>query len=302
MSRRLIALALAGVLACASAPAAASADDSAAALEVTHYKITSRYSTSSEGHGSSGSSNGRSAYREEVRADVAGCRTRIFDLIDDPERKRPLVEWQMPIVLRECPGATPVLANRDDMLARRDAFLAAIKVTTEACGRYYFTWSVFQIECDPDAAVEGILKSDLSLIPLEDGADYRLPDTGTGVTLVLASDTPPGQRVFTGTAAIDPAYLRDSAADTIMVVAEVSGKTVTREEALAQIASHQFSGKSTITVVEEAAADRITTTITGVVREVDAEGEVATRQGEVVTIRQRVEAASGSDPSQFSDD
>jgi hypothetical protein len=281
---------------------AAAADDRGTAPEVTHYEITTRYSTSSEGQGSSGSSSGKSAYREAVRTGADGCRTRSFDLVDDPERKRPLAEWQMPIVLRECPGAAPVLANRDEMLVRRDAFLAAIEVTTEACGRYYFTWNVFQIECDPDAAAQRTLKGNLSLIPLEDGAEYNLPDTGTRVTLALAPDAPPGQRIFTGTATIDPEYLRDSAAKTIMVVAEINGKTVTREEALAQIARHQFSGESAITVFEEAAAGRITTTLTGEVREVDAEGEVETRRGEVVTIRQKVEAAPGSDPSQSSED
>lgn len=300
-ARRTLLASLLG-LASACAPAAASADDSAAAPEVRHYDTTSSYSTTSEGQGSSGSSSGKSGYREEVRTEADGCRNRSFDLVDDPERKRPLVEWQMPVVLRECPGAAPVLANRDEMLARRDAFLAAIKVTTEACGRYYFTWNVFQIECDPDAAVEQTLKGDLSLIPLEDGAEYNLPDTGTRVTLALMPDAPPGQRVFTGAAAIDPAYLRDSAAKAIMVVAEVSGKTVTREEALAQIAAYQYSGESAITVVEEAAADRITSTSTWEDRDVDAEGEVETRRGEVVTIRQRVEAASGSDPSQSSED
>lgn len=288
-------------LACAATPVAAAANDSATAPEVTHYEITTRYSTSSEGQDSSGSTSGKSAYRETVRTEADGCRTRSFDLVDDPARKRPLVDWQMPIVLRECPGAVPVLANRDEMLARRDAFLAAIKVTTEACGRYYFTWNVFQIECDPDAAVQETLRGDLSLIPLEDGAEYNLPDTGTRVTLALAPDAPAGQRIFTGTAAIDPEYLRGSAAKTIMVVAEISGQTVTREDALAQIARHQFSGESTITVFEEAAAGRIMTTLTGEVREVDAEGEVETRRGEVVTIRQRVEAAPGSDPSQISE-
>ena len=288
-------------LAFACAPVGPSSDDSAAAPEVRHYEITSRYRTTSEGEGSSGSSSGRSGYREEVRTDAAGCRIRSFDLVDNPEQQRPVAEWQMPIVLQECPGAAPALANRNEVLARLDAFLTAIKVSHEACGRYYFTWNVFLIECDPDAAAQNILKSDLSLIPLEDGADYILPDTGTHVTLALASNAAPGQRIFTGTAVIDPAYLRDSAADTIMVVAEVSGMTVTREAALAQIAAHQYSGKSAISVVEEAAADRITTTIIGEVSEVDAEGQVETRKSEVVTKRQRVEAASGSDPSQFSE-
>jgi hypothetical protein len=300
MSGRRIALALMEGLACASLSAAASADDSAAPSQVMHYEITSRYSTSSQSGSGSSSSSGGAGYREEVRSDAAGCRTRRFDFIDEAGDERPLVEWEMPILLRECPGAAPVLANRDEMLARRDAFLAALKVTTEVCGRYYFTWNVFQIKCDPDAAVEDILKSDLSLIPLVDGAGYNLPDSGARVTLEVVSDAPPGQRMFVGTAAIDPAYLRNSAADAIMAVAEVSGKPVTREEALAKIAGHRFSGESTITVIEETDAERITTTIIGEVREVDAEGEVETRRGETVTTRQRVEAAPGSDPSRLS--
>lgn len=286
-------------LACASAPVAASAQDSAAAPVVTHYDITNSYSTSSQRPNGSGSSSGTTAYREAVRTEADGCRTRSFDLVDDPEQKRPLAIWQFPLVLRECPGVTPELTSRAAMLARRDAFLAAMGVGMETCGKRYFTWNVFEIECDPDAAVRGLAGIDLAAIRLEDGAEYVLPDTSTRVTLRQKGDAPPGQRVFTASGSVDSAFLRDRAAKGIMVVAEVSGEIVTREEALARIAGHQFSGESAITLVEEPAAGRIIATLTGEVREVDAEGMVETRRGEIVTTRQRAEAAPGSDPSQF---
>lgn len=264
--------------------------------QTEHYTITTRYSTVFEGGDSSGSSRGGNAYREEVRTDAEGCRIRIFDIDDADGPKRPLAAWQMPIVLRECPGAAVVIANRDEMLARRDAFLAAMNVTAEVCGSHYFTWNVFRIECDPDESLARLADFDLVSVRLEDGAEYALPGTGTSVTLRRQADGLPGQLVFAGCAVVDPDYMRENAAETIRVVAEVSGEKVTKDEAIAQIAGHQFSGKRTITFVAEPGAGLITATQTGEMREIDADGAIETRKIEVVTTRQRVEAASGSDP------
>lgn len=281
-------------LAAIAAPTAALAENAAP----EHYVIESRYETESEGESGTGSSSGRNTYTEFARAEAGGCSLRRFDIVDDSKRPRPLAIWQFPLVLRECPGTAPVIANRESMLKRRDAFLAAMGVGEEACGKHYFTWNVFEVECDPDEAVARLAQIDLASIPLTDGAAYVMPDTGTRVTLTLAANAPPGQRVFTGRGTVDPAYLRDKAAETIMVVAEISGETVTREEAYAQIAAWQFSGETAITLVEEPAAGRITATITGESREVDAIGKVETRRGAVVIARKRVGAASSPDPSQ----
>lgn len=270
--------------------------------QTEYYTITTRYSTVFEGGESSGSSSGGSAYREEVRTDAEGCRIRTFDIDDADGPKRPLAEWQMPIVLRECPGAATVLSNRDEMLARRDAFLAAMNVTAEVCGSHYFTWNVFRIECDPDEAVARLADFDLGSVRLEDGAEYALPDTGMRVPLRRQADGLAGELVFSGSAELDPDYLRTEAAETIMVVAEISGEKVTEDEAAAQIAGRQYSGKSAITFVAEPEAGRITATLTGEVREIGETGAIETRKAEVVTMRQRVEAASGSDPLQSSSD
>lgn len=270
--------------------------------QVEHYSITTRYSTVSEGGGSSGSSRGSNAYREEVRTDAEGCRLRQFDIDDTDGRKRPLSQWQMPIVVRQCPGAAPALANRDAMLARRDAFLAAMNVTTDVCGAHYFTWNVFRIDCDPDEAVDRLAEIDLGSIRLEDGAEYALPDTGTRVTLRRKASEVPGQILFAGSAAIDPEYLRSRAAETIMVVAEVSGEKMTRDEAISQIAGRRYSGESAITLVAEPETGRITVTLSGEVKEIGEDGTIETRKGETVTTRQRVEAAPGSDPFVTSSD
>jgi hypothetical protein len=280
-------------LAAVAAPTAAWAGESAP----DHYVIESRYETETEGDSGSGSSSGRNTYTEFVRDEAGGCVLRSFDVVDDSKRPRPLAIWQFPLVLRECPGAAPVLANREAMLGRRNAFLAAMGVGEEACGKHYFTWNVFQIECDPDEAVLWLAQIDLAAIRLEDGAEHVLADTGTRVTLQQVSDASPGARAFSGSGVVDPAFLRDKAVETIMVVAEVSGETITREEAVEQVAARQFSGETAITLVEEPAAGRITATITGQSREVDAMGKVETRRGKVVITRKRVGAASSPDPS-----
>ncbi len=281
----------AALLWCAAATPAQAADGA------EQYEIRIRYQTTSEGEGSSGSSSGGNLYREDVYPAEGECRTRRFDVVDDPERKRPLGVWEMPVEVRDCAGQARVIANREAMVARRDAYLAAAKIPRESCGRYYFSWNVFKIECDPDAILETVAGIDLGSIRLEDGAVFTLPDTDTSVTLTVVPDAPAGQRIFKGRRTIDPEMLREGAIETIMVVAEVRGKVVTREEAMAQIAAHQFSGEAEVTLVEEPAAGRITATFNGSVREVDAEGGVETRQGETVITRQRAEDASQPDPA-----
>lgn len=156
---------------------------------------------------------------------------------------------------------------------------------------------MFKIECDPDTILETVVSFDLGSIRLEDGAVFNLPDTRTSVTLAVVPDAPPGQRIFKGRTTIDADVLREGAIERIMVVAEISGKAVTRDEAAARIAAHQFSGETEVTLAEEPAAGRITATVNTAVREVDAEGGVETRQGETVTTRQKAESAGRPDPS-----
>lgn len=130
--RLILAAALLGCAAAATSPA--QAGDGA-----EQYEIEVKYQTRSESEGSSGSSSGGNLYREDVYPADGDCRTRRFDGVDDPERERPLADWQMPVEVRDCAGQARVIINREAMEARRDAFLAAAKIPRESCGRYYFT-------------------------------------------------------------------------------------------------------------------------------------------------------------------
>ena len=269
----------------------------AAADGPDQYEISVRYETRSEGNGSSGSSSGSNLYSEVAYPTQGACRTRRFDGIDDPERKRPLADWQLPVEVRECDDQPPVIVNQKEMLARLDAFLAAAKVSREACGKHYFTWNVFKIECDPETVLDTVAGINLGGIPLHDGADYEVPRTGIRVTLALVETTPDGRHTFTSSGAIDPAFLRQEAANTIMVVTEIMCEAVTREQAIAQMEDYQFSGEAKIVLVDDPATGTITQTVTSDVREVNAIGEVETRWTETVVTRQRAGTAHGPDPS-----
>jgi len=85
--------------------------------------------------------------------------------------------------VRECDEKAPAIANREEMLARLDHFLTEAKISREACGSYYFTWTAFKIECDPDSVLGTVAAINLGIIPLEDGAYYTVPFTDTRVKL-----------------------------------------------------------------------------------------------------------------------
>jgi len=277
---------------CAATQSVAQASD---APEV--FEIIIRYETRSEGNRMTGSSSGGYHYREEVYARTGDCRLRRFDVVDDPEHSRPLALWKMPVLLRECAGQPAEIANREAMVARRDAFLSAAELPPEACGRHYFTWDVFKIECDPEAVIDTVERIDLSSLALQDGAHFLVRDTETRLTLTQAESGPDGRRTFTGRGTIDPEVLREQKASAIMVIAEVSGEEISLEQAMARIAEHRFAGEVSVKLMEEPAEDRITLTVVSETSETDAEGNTETRWGEEVTIRERVEAMPGSDPS-----
>lgn len=261
------------------------------------FEIAIRYETRSEGSGMSGSSRGGYLYREQIFASEGACRLRRFDVIDDPESPRPLALWEMPVEVRECEGQPAEIANREAMLERLNAFLSAAELPREACGRHYFTWNVFRIECDPDFALETVKRIDLGSLTIEDGAPFFVHDTGTRVKLKLVESRDQGLRRFIGSGAIDPKTLREQTAKTIMVVAEVSGEEVSHEGAMAQIAEHRFSGEVSVTIVEDPVEERITLTVISETAETDAEGQTETRWREEITTREKVGTAPGPDPS-----
>ena len=280
--------------------AAAIAGPANASVEPEVFEIEVRYETSSQSDdGGSSSSSGGFSYREEAYAPEGKCRIRRFDLNDGP-RERPLAAWEMPVEVRDCRGQSLEITNREEMLARLDEFLTEANLSREACGTHYFTWNVFKIECDPDSVLDTISDINLGAIDLEDGSSLLLPGMGTDVTLALEGNADSDELEFTGSARIDPEILRNQAAQTIMVVAELNREPISREEAFKELEAVSFSGEVSVTLEFNSEDDGITLVKQSQVIVTDPESGTEIRRGREVTVRERAEPAAGFDPSQVS--
>lgn len=257
---------------------------------VEQYEILVSYETQSEGSdGSTGSSRGRNRYTETVYADDGECIERLFDSVDAPDQTRPLAEWQLPIRVRQCGSKAPTLANEEEMVARLEKFLSAIGATQEACGRYYFTWNIFQIECDSQAALEIVSAIDLAEINLADGAPFLLNDQSGAGTLTKVDDSSDGEDVFVAEGELDARFLRETAANTLKVVEELNGNTLSHGEAMESLAEFEYSGTFKAEFVMSMSAGSVRRTITTETREVEANGNIQTRRIQQVTERKKVE-------------
>lgn len=179
------------------------------------------------------------------------------------------------------------------MLARLEKFLEAVELTRDACGSYYFTWNVFQIDCDPKAALDFVRDVDLGEADISSGAEYVMPDSAGSAILATSR----GDNAFVGTGKINTEFLRDQAAQTIKVLAELNGEEVSDEDVMARLKNHQFSGGFTVEFEVDRLTGMITRTLTTETRTVDAEGVVETRKAIETTRRKRVEPANEPDPS-----
>ena len=117
------------------------------------YRITVSYETESKSDTGSGSSSGRNSYIERILQDGPDGIVREYDVFLEPGQERHLSDWQYPFRVRQS-GSDAELLDRDEMIARRNAWLAAAEIPMESCGRHVFTWNVFRIECYPDHVVE----------------------------------------------------------------------------------------------------------------------------------------------------
>ena len=122
------------------------------------YEITTDREASGETAGgeSTGSSHDRDAIIERVVA-VRGDGLELeFDLPKEATADDRARTWQFPVrVLKPAQGPMQLL-NRPELEARIDTWLKAASLTRAACGQWYFTWSAFQIQCDPQSVIGGI--------------------------------------------------------------------------------------------------------------------------------------------------
>jgi hypothetical protein len=180
-------------------------------------------SSESSSDGSSGDSSSHGAFVERVIAVHDNGVELEFDLPDDATAEDRARIWQYPVrVLRPSHGPLQLL-NGPELEMRVTRWLEAAEMPREACGRWYFTWNAFQIECDPQSVLQMLASFDLRPGELRDGAPYQ--EAGGRAPAVLRRETRgSGGAVFVAEMEVDPEAVRRQRAEADVVVAEISGR------------------------------------------------------------------------------
>jgi hypothetical protein len=198
------------------------------------------------GERSSGSSSSRSTYAERIVAiREAGVEVE-FDLPDDSTEQERQREWLFPArILKRHDGSLELL-NGPELEERLDAWLERAEWPREVCGRWYFTWSAFQVNCDP----QSVLRT------------YEALDVTTS-----------GEA---GTETVDAEAVRRGRAEADVIVAQINGRVLAFEEALAAHSSEQISG-TVATSFERDAPERLLRTQVTELEIVEPDGVIETR-------------------------
>lgn len=160
--------------------------------------------------------------------------------------------WIFPVrILIAADGSKSVL-NKAELEARVDVMLAKANWTRDACSRWYFTWNAFQVRCDPAAALEAIDAYGMSHGAINEGATIAI--NGVAQPVALSKSGERGDRILLrGSAKVDAQSIRESEAQTAMIVAEISGKAISLEAAKAQSATVDATGTVAIELEVDAA-------------------------------------------------
>lgn len=204
------------------------------------------------GEASSGSSHDSDALVERVIAVHNGGMELEYDLPDDTKPEERAQTWQFPARVFRPFGGRLRLLDPERLQARRDAWLKRAKISPAMCGRAIFTWTVIRIECDPQSVTKTIEAFGIDPDTPRDGALLTDPHAKGATPLRRIASGPHGA-TFAVTMVVDPDSVRRDRAEVDLVVAGITGKTVTLAEAQRKWASATVSGTMTITFETDAA-------------------------------------------------
>lgn len=209
-------------------------------------EIIRRASTeNSSTDGSIGSSSDVDTVMEQVLEVRTDGVVYLLDVPLSAEQEERASQWQLPARILRAPDGKLTLLNRAELEKRRDAWLKAANWDARVCGKTIFTWNAFKIECDPESALSIFKAFDLHFTEIRDGASYADSQAGRAGPLRKVSDGPAGA-VYDAEMAIDAEIVRNGDVETDIVVAEISGKPITPEEARNRHKADAISGTMTI--------------------------------------------------------
>lgn len=236
-----------------------------------HFRITVHHESESKGeNGSSGSSSGGHVYIEQILDVRPNGIERLYDIPREPGEDR-LISWQFPVRIFEANDGQIDIVNRSDLERRRDAWLEVAKIPTESCGAWYFTWSAFQVECDPDAILETIRAIKIQPKNLGDGARFFHPAAVQAGRLQRLDEN---SQKYSVKMAVDEDYFRRAEAQNDVIVGEIMKEPVTFEVAYAKRQAERITGSIEV-VLTASETGRVVSRLTRIeTTKIEAGGEV----------------------------
>jgi hypothetical protein len=211
------------------------------------YEITRHNETSQvRDHGSSSTSDTDAIVERVIAVRPNGVEVE-YDLPKGATAQDRAQTWQLPVRVMKSPGMPPRLLNQAELEARVERWLKDAKLPRSACGRWIFTWNAFRIECDPKSVLNMLEAFDPGPDDLRDGADFRDATALAAAPLVRRKSDPRGS-VFVVDLALDPEKVRQQRAESDVVVAELSRKTLSLEAALRVRSTEKIVGTIQITL------------------------------------------------------
>lgn len=220
----------------------------AAPAAAQDYVLQLEYETETRGADGevTSSASGRQPIAEKVIAASPEGTEVEYSLPFDPEEIRGNERWMFPARMRVAPDGTKTILNPEDLLARNAAWLAEADWPREVCSRWGFSWTAYQVRCDVEAAIEAAETYGMQPGRIVEGQPFAL-DGALGPVVLARAGESEGRIVLTGSGPVDPAFIREREARGALVVAEVSGETLTPEEAAAKAAAITATGTLTVT-------------------------------------------------------
>jgi hypothetical protein len=164
------------------------------------------------------------------------------------------------------------LLDAAELKVRADAWLKAANLPVAACGHWYFTWTAFRVECDPQAVLGTIAAFEMGADDPRDGGSYNDPRARAPGILVRKGST------FTADMPVDPEAVRREEAESDVVTGEILKKPVTLEAALQARAGETIAGTISVAFETDAAgaATRRTTVIKIEIKDANGQPQMET--------------------------
>jgi len=163
-----------------------------------------------------------------------------YDLPRDEGGKANSGFWYFPARVIERPDGSLELLDEQIVEARINQWLEQYKIPKEACGMWSHGGGFpFKVDCDPQSILGEIESFDLRIPGLVDGAEYSHPlGEGPGILTAL----PTSRLGYSATITVDQDKARAEEVENALILAQMLGKDLSRQQAQEDAAKVGFQG------------------------------------------------------------